>query len=130
MGARARDRQQRAGARAGEGRDAGGAAGGARARAGRVRVKWARRGGLWGGGMREVLGQAEVWISPRALPDLLRGGDVCFRARSRSLLTGISPFSPGGHTAVGNLTVQQGVPPSRRETLLLRGHPWMKVSLK
>lgn len=121
MDARARDRQKRAGARA---RDAGRRAAACRESQG--------QGGTQRGPqrVREDLGRAEVWISRRALPDLLRGGGVCFRARSTSLLTGISPFSPGGHTAVGNLTVQQGVPPSRRETLLLRGHPGINVSLK
>lgn len=102
MGARARDRQKRAGARSR-----------ALARAGRraARASAGRESQGQGGTQRVLSGfggpGASRGVDPPpppggALPDLLRGGGVCFRARSRSLLTSLSPFSPGGHTAVGN----------------------------
>lgn len=124
MDARARDRQKRAGARQRAHARQRGSPGCARPRAGRVRGKGHAEGAsadAGGPGASRGVDLPAGAGTPRSAEGwrcLLQGQE------QERLLTGISPFSPGGHTAVGNLT------PSRRETLLLRGHPGINVSLK
>lgn len=122
MDARARDRQKRAGARQRAHARQRVSPGGARPRAGRVRGKGHAEGASADAG---GPGASRGVDLPAGAPGSAEGWRCLLQGQEQErLLTGISPVSPGGHTAVGNLT------PSRRETLLLRGHPGINVSLK
>lgn len=124
MGARARDRQQRAGARAGEGRDAGGAAGGARARAGRVRVKWARRGGLWGGGGDAGGPGAGRGVDlPAGTPRSAEGWRCLLQGQEQEPFDRHQPFLPWGPHSCGELNCTAGGPSQQKGDPAPQGSP-------